>query len=52
MDMKTLGLTSKMAEFEQELAIRLSGIKKDDTGDDQLLGEALKLTYDQYKKYM
>ena len=41
-----------MAEFEAELKIRLSGAKKEDTGDDQLLGEALKLSADQYKKYM
>ena len=50
--MKNLGLSNKMAEFEAELAIRLSGNKKEDTGDDQLLGEAQKLSPDQFKKYM
>ena len=49
---KNLGLSGRMSEFEAELAIRLSGFKKEDTGDDQLMGEALKLTADQYKKYM
>ena len=39
-----LGLSSRMSEFEAELAIRLSGVKKEDTGDDQLMGEAQKLT--------
>lgn len=50
--MKNLGLSNKMAEFEAELQIRLSGKKMDNTGDDQLLGEAQKLTRDQYAKYM
>ena len=49
---KNLGLSGRMSEFEAELAIRLSGVKQEDTGDDQLMGEALKLTHDQYKKYM
>ena len=32
--MKSLGLDSKMAEFEKELEIRLAGGKADDGGDD------------------
>ena len=51
-EMKGMGLDSKMAEFKAELEIRLSGVKVFDTGDDQLLGEAQKLTQDQFKKYM
>ena len=39
-EIKNLGLSAKMADFEEELAIRLSGAKKEDTGDDQLMGEA------------
>ena len=49
---KNLGLSDKMSEYETELQIRLSGVKIEDTGDDQLLGEAQKLSADQYKKYM
>ena len=51
-EIKNLGMTSNMTEINAELAIRLSGVKSEETGDDQLLGEALKLTLDQYKKYM
>ena len=32
--LKSLGLDSKMSEFEAELAIRLSGGKAEDGGDD------------------
>ena len=45
---KTLGLMPRMAEFDAELAIRLSGAAVDNTGDDQLIGEAMKLTQAQY----
>ena len=41
-----------MPEIEAELKVRLGGLKADDGADDQLLGEALRLSYDQYKKYM
>ena len=51
-EIKTLGMMKDMPEIEAELQIRLGGAKADDAGDDQLLGEALRLTYDQYKKYM
>ena len=51
-EIKKLGLHSKLAEFEAELQIRLSGKKFDSNADDQLLGEAAKLTRDQYEKYM
>ena len=51
-EIKSLGLSGKLSEFEAELAIRLSGNTKDASVDDQLLGEALKLSYDQYKQYM
>ena len=50
--MKGLGMDKNMRDIEAELKIRLSGITAEDGGDDQLLGEALRLTFDQYKKYM
>ena len=50
--LKDMGLSGKLPEYEAELNIRLSGVKKDDSGDDQLLGEAIRLSYDQYKAYL
>ena len=50
--MKDLGLMKNMAEYDAELAIRLSGVKVEDTGDDQLIGAAIQLTQAQYSKYM
>ena len=47
-----LGLGSRMSEYKVELDIRLSGAKVDSGADDQLIGEAIKLTADQYSKYM
>lgn len=41
-----------MSEYKTELDIRLSGNKVDSGADDQLIGEAIKLTADQYSKYM
>ena len=45
-EMKTLGMNNQMAEIEAELVVRLSGVVAENTGDDQLLGEALRLTAD------
>jgi hypothetical protein len=42
--MKEIGLMPKMDEFNEELALRLNGDKVDDSFDDQLIGEAMKLT--------
>lgn len=39
--MQNLGLNPQ--DFAADLAIRLSGEKQDDTGDDQLMGEATKV---------
>ena len=50
--MKELGLMKNMPEYDAELAIRLSGVKVEDTGDDQLIGAAIQLTQAQYSKYM
>ena len=50
--MKELGLMKNMAEYDAELAIRLSGVKVEDTGDDQLIGAAIQLGSTQYSKYM
>ena len=50
--MKELGLMKNMAEYDAELAIRLSGVKVEDTGDDQLIGAAIQLSSTQYSKYM
>lgn len=47
-----LGLGSRMSEFKAELDVRLSGSKVDSGADDQLIGEAIKLTESQYSKYM
>ena len=47
-----LGLDKNMAEIKKELAIRLSGAKIEISGDDQLMGEAAKMTQDQYNKYL
>ena len=52
MKMKELGLDKNMNEYEAELAIRLSGVKVEDTGDDQLIGAAIQLSANQYSKYM
>ena len=51
-EMKRLGMDKDMAEIKKELAVRLSGQKVEYSGDDQLLGEAVKLTHEQYKKYL
>jgi hypothetical protein len=40
------------SEMQAELAIRMSGAKVEDTGDDQLIGAAIALSESQYKKYM
>ena len=50
--MTDLGLMKNMPEYEAELAIRLSGVKVEDTGDDQLIGAAIQLSSNQYSKYM
>ena len=50
--MKELGLMKNMPEYDAELAIRLSGVKVEDTGDDQLIGAAIQLSSTQYSKYM
>ena len=50
--MKELGLMKNMPEYDAELAIRLSGVKVEDTGDDHLIGAAIQLTQAQYSKYM
>ena len=41
-----------MGEYKTELDIRLSGEKVEGGADDQLIGEAIKLTEAQYSKYM
>ena len=50
--MQELGLMKNMAEYNVELGIRLSGVKVEDTGDDQLIGAAIALSSSQYSKYM
>ena len=49
--MKDLGIDYMGAELTEELRIRLAGKVEDNTGDDQLMGEAMKLTEAQYKDY-
>ena len=41
--MTSLGMDSKMAEINEELKKKLAGVKDEDAGDDQLMGEAAKL---------
>ena len=41
--MTSLGIDEKMAELSEELKKKLSGVKEEDAGDDQLMGEAAKL---------
>ena len=41
--MQHLGMASMLPEIEAELKKRLTGIKVEDVGDDQLMGEAAKL---------
>ena len=47
-----LGLTSRMADLNEELKIRLSGVKQEDSKDDVLLMSASRLSADQYRQYM
>ena len=47
-EMKKLGLEDKMAEFDEQLQLRLKGIRPDDGMDDQLLGAAANLKEGQY----
>tara|TARA_B100000780_G_C20778462_1_gene309104 strand:+ start:252 stop:413 length:162 start_codon:yes stop_codon:yes gene_type:complete len=49
---RELGLEKNKKEYEVELAIRLSGVKVENTGDDQLIGAAIQLSTSQYSKYM
>ena len=49
--MASLGLDRKMGEIQAALEERLAGHKQDDGLDDKLMGEAVKLTEAQYKKY-
>ena len=51
-EIKMMGLSGRMAEFEAELTIRMSGAKANEGMDDQLLDEAMRLSTDQYKKHM
>ena len=48
--MRDLGLD--VSSFDAELTERLANKKQDDGADDQLLGEASKLTQAQYSQYM
>jgi len=48
----SMGLTSKMREFEKELAERLAGKKDDEGVDDQLVTQALELRQEEYQKYL
>lgn len=50
--MKQLGLDSKMAEIERELAARLAGGKDESGVDDQLVTQALELRAEEFAKYM
>lgn len=50
--MDSMGLTSKMREFEKELAERLAGKKDDEGVDDQLVTQALELGREEYAKYL
>ena len=45
-EIKDLGMFKDMREIDAELVIRLSGLKTENSGDDQLLGEALRLNHD------
>ena len=49
--MRDLGINFEGSEMQEELRIRLSGKVEDNTGDDQLMGEAMKLTEAQYRDY-
>ena len=46
---ESLGL--KVEDFAEDLKIRLAGEKNEDLGDDQLMGEASKLTAKDYEQY-
>jgi len=46
---ESLGL--KVEDFAEDLKIRLAGEKNEDLGDDQLMGEASKLTAKDYDSY-
>ena len=48
----SMGLGSKMREFEKELAVRLAGVKDDEGVDDQLVTQALELRREEFEKYM
>ena len=43
-EMTRLGMDSKMGELNEELKKKLAGVKDEDEGDDQLMGEASKLS--------
>ena len=47
-EMKKLGMDMNAPEFVEGLNEKLSGVKKDDKGDDQLYGTAAKLTTAQW----
>ena len=47
--MLDLGMQSKMADINAALQLRLKGISEDDGADDQLMGEAMKLSDSQFR---
>ena len=48
-EMVKLGLDMNTPEFKQGLADKLSGVKEDDRGDDQLYGRAAELSETQWR---
>lgn len=50
--MESMGLGSKMAEFEVELAARLAGGLQETGVDDQLVTQALELRHEDFAKHM
>jgi hypothetical protein len=50
--MQKLGMGSRQAEFDRELAERLAGSKGDLGTDDQLITQALELKAEEFAKYM
>ena len=50
--MKTLGMEKNMAEIQKDLTLRLQGREVEDAADDQLFGEAQKVTHDEFGQYL
>ena len=50
--MSQLGIDRHSAEMKEQLALRLAGKIQDNSADDQLLGEAMKVSPEVYRQYI